>query len=756
MNPSPRRPFPRRGSATLIALGMGFVLLIVIAGVRSFSSYRIQNTITESRNLKALAIAEAGVSMAIAELANNSRFKTHKVNANLTWSTPEDTSKSLQNDTNFGFSLAAAAKGTYNGRLGDGEFKVRLGPIPYQDDPRTLNIDESKAFFLVESMGKIGDTIRVVKSVLQRRFPGREFLLYDGGFLSLVYGTPGMNNTNKFSTGHLYGHLGIEIGRILNSSHSPCTPGTNQELYDMNSIISGDGGIFLYNDIKAQFRARPGLPALDTTLKKNSTFPLNGTYTTPDGKKYGEYPKELLETTPEIDDPSGALKDRVKDKNAHVSLTPISPEFEAYKKEAQSQGTYIPLSACNEDYPLTAGWPSPGKVKILDFGTQLHNGNANVPTNGVIFSDGPLVIKGNPKKGVKIVSRKDIFVAGDFNQAGDPNATGGGGQNPQRYGFPQSYQDNAGKNEDYKDTAKALLKDDIDTSKFVHHQAATIIAHDRIVFDYRSPIDCFENELYPYMKYKIATQLKNATAAKMSVLQVSGNGGAQIDATTPASVSNSIASYFSDFPLEPADQTSLATEFSNAFDEDNPEYDNAKFEELCKKVWTKYRERYTTKKLDPNFGVYKLLKALRAEMQTTAGSITNLKPDKDDDFLFYPEMTTNGMFISCGKRNRTFYSGPDYNKAYDEIGSENTCAAAGIGIEHSQKGELLHRLYGSEIRLNLFDTVRITGDSYREPTRRKLYDESLPRLGNTGIDFATYRLLTWQDLRATPDEFTAF
>ncbi len=760
-----------RGSATLVALGLGIVLLIIIAGVRSFTSYRIQNTIIESRTLKALAIAEAGLAFAISELANNYTFVTHKVNANLTWAAEEPTSQTLKADSTFNFTVRSATKGTYSGTLGDGEYKVRCGPIPYKDDPRTLNIDESKAFFYVESMGKIGDTVRIVRAVVQRRFPGREFLMYDGGFLSIVYGTPGLDNVNKFSTGHLYGHLGIEIGRILNIRQSPCSPGTNQELYDMNSIISGDGGIFLYNDIKAQFRARPGLPALDTYLRKNADFPRNGTYVSEDARKNGSYPAELLETNPPIHDPDKVLADRVKDKSAHVSIPPKPLPFETYKGQATRGGIYLSSTDCNQDYPVTQGWPSSGgnklKVKILDFGTQLRQGNVTIPANfnGVIFSDGPLVIKGNPPREVKIVSRKDIFVAGDFNQAGDPNASGGSGQNPQRYGFPQNYAENAMKNEDYIDASRALLTDDHDTTKFQHHKPATIIAHDRIVFDYRSPIDCFENELYPYMKYKIAEKLKDESSARNSILKISGTGGIQTNAPTGAIVKNCIASYFEDFPLlDSGAETALADKFAQHRDTSGAIYNDTDFDNLCRSVWKKYVELYEAKKMERNspsdgkFGVYKLLKALRNEMRNGTAYNSPLKPDQSDDFLFYPEMTTNGMFISCGKRNREFYAGPDYIKLFDEIGSDETCVPTGVGLKHSDRGEMIHRLFGSEIRLELYQIQRITGGSYTEPTRRKLYDESLPRMTTEAgsLDYAAFRLLSWRDERVSPDAFNEF
>ena len=67
-------PSARRGSAIITAIGMGIVLFFIIAAVHTFSSYRMQTTIQESRRVKALALAEAGLELAIGELFRNASF----------------------------------------------------------------------------------------------------------------------------------------------------------------------------------------------------------------------------------------------------------------------------------------------------------------------------------------------------------------------------------------------------------------------------------------------------------------------------------------------------------------------------------------------------------------------------------------------------------------------------------------------------------------------------------------------------------
>ena len=138
---------------------------------------------------------------------------------------------------------------------------------------------------------------------------------------------------------------------------------------------------------------------------------------------------------------------------------------------------------------VTKGYGSSVNAVYLDFGSgnsKIRKGNvSNFPSNGIFYSDKDIVIKGNPPKDVSIVSEKNIFVAGDFNQ----NGTGDG---KQKYCYPQDYP--SGKNaltaDDYIDSYKEDFKNDIDSSGNKIHVAATIVAKERIVFDHRSAVDC--------------------------------------------------------------------------------------------------------------------------------------------------------------------------------------------------------------------------------------------------------------------------
>ena len=759
----------RKGSAIITAIGMGIVLMVIIAAVHTFSSYRMQTTIQESRRVKALALAEAGLELAIGELFNNSGFVTHKLSNDFKWLGAEARKTTLKDVPAHGFKIDASNSGTICGALGDGKFRVKVGWIPYKDDPKTKNLDESLSYVRIESLGIYDTTVRRVDAVINRRFPAREFLMYDGGFLSMVFGQTNKSNKNVFSTGHLYGHKGIEIGRILMSKHVPATPGTTQELDDMNAIISGAGGIFIYSPIKAKFRERRGVNALTTELPTNTTFPTNGTYDNPADIPYGAYPKEIEGTTPAFPD---NLKPWIKDKHSGMSIPPREPPFEQYKAEAKSgKGLYIAAndgSAVSVKYRMPSGWTKNGAnsldVAYLDFGSNIRESKVNVPENGVIYSEKDIVIKGNPPKDVSIVSAQNVFVAGDFNQRGDRTTVDG------YYGFPQDYDSlkNALTANDYSETVKALFRDDVNKTAFKNHVAATVVARERIVYDYRSPVDCFENEIFPFMKYKLAEKISDESTAASNCLERNQSGVIEAKATVEEFEAD-LDSYFNEFPINDAAQNSLKTDLKQAYEDNSGKFDFKKFDDACLKVWGAYAKNYesdtagergavSTDARTTTYGVYQLLNKLRGKMGITDPN-SDVEPDavtdKAGDYLFFPEMTTNAMFISCGEQNNVFYAGPDVQKYYNKIGLNGS---KDYGINHSKTTHFLHRVYGSEMNMRLVPVHRITNHNYTPPTRRKIYDETLPKLGlaESKFELAGFIVISWKDTMATPEEFESF
>ena len=768
----------KKGSVILIALGMGVVLMLLIGGIFTFSSSRTQTTIQISQNAKALALAEAGLEFAINELYHNYGFETHKVSKDLKWLSTQKNKTTIKDNSSYNLSLTNSSNGTYGGTLGDGEFKVRIGKIPYKDNKDTPNINESESYLFTEAIGRYKSTVRKITAVINRRFPAREFLLYDGGILSLVYGEPGKNNTNIFSTGHLYGDKGVEIGPILMSRHSPRAKGTKQELDDMEAIISGQGGIYFYDNVKVKFRNQ----STSTIVNKNANFPTNGTYANPASESFGALPQELIENRPTI---PTELKQWLVDKEGGISLAAGRPQWENLEASAKtSGGIFLNDSDCNETYPVTRGWPGPGKksikVKVLDFGNNIHQSKVNLPPNfnGTIFAEGNLVIKGNPPQDIAIAAKGNIFVAGDFNQGGDPNRI------DEFYGLPQDYKSggNALKSANYSSNIQERLKNDADATPgtFKNHVAAKVYAKKRVVFDYRSPIDCFENEIFPYMKYELAKAISDDATAKANCLEHNQAGKIKTSATTEEEFKTKLGTFFATFPvMDSAKKDELIDNLTKEYKNKSGEFNFHDFDALSKDVWKGYTDTYEANKLKlvsgapksgkfmvGQHGVYQLLNSLRAEMGVKNNGFDiaeeNDIKDKPGDYLYYPEMTTNGMFTSEAILNNEFYAGPDYIKIYNEMGKSTLCYdnGNGIGIVHSRMSHMIHRLYGSEINLRTNDKeIQILKPGhYTPPTRRKIYDTSLPRLGvkNSKFEIASYLILSWKDYKSSVEEFDNF
>ena len=771
----------KKGSAIITAIGLSTILLFIIMAVHSFTSYRTQTVIQESKKVKALGLAEAGLELALSELRNCSNFETHKVKLvekNLEWSDAQDRENTIEANSDYKFTVDSGTFGTISGTLGDGEYKVRVGNIPYKDDETTKTIDESKSYVRIESMGIYDKTVRKIIAVVNRRYPYREFLMYDGGVLSLIYGQTTGGNTNVFATGHLYGHEGIELGQISMRAHGSTgsSNGTKQKLNDISAILSGAGGIFFYSPIEANFKNRSG-SELNTTITQNTTYPTNGTYSSPEAEKFGEMCKELQGTTPAI---APELNSWIKDKNSGISIPPTSPSFEQYKQSAKSKGKYYAANDSSSEsckYHIHSSWTKDGKSELdvvyLDFGSNIRESKVDVPENGIIYSEKDVVIKGNPRKDLTIVSEKNVFVAGDFNQAGNYDSSTRSGEISHRYGFPQNYDSNTNAltANDYCQDAKDLFRNDATSTGFKHHVSATVIGKERVVYDHRSPVDCCENEIVPYLKYELAKAISIDPSKADDCLSPNTVQNVTITASsTIEGFNESIASFTKDYAIgennSKADE--LKEKLKSAYEENNGSFNYDALDKMTMDVWQAYVDDFNSdvkgkpsaSGMETSQGVYQLLFNLRKKM----GSSNNVGPlnpsnikDTAGDYLYYPEMTTNGMFVSCGKQGNLTYCGPDVERYYDEIGRSQLTSSY-VADWYSMLG-LVHRVYGSETFMRLYDVhqLDLTKNNYVPPTRRKIYDDTLPMsAGNSNLEFTGFVVLSWQELSASEEEFNAF
>jgi hypothetical protein len=793
-----RRLFSK-GSAIVAALGFAIVLLMIVAGIQTFSSQRIRATTKETSNLKALAVAEAGLHLVLNELRANGSFRTHTTKDDGTWDTPQARPKPSIDPTapdcsTHGFTVEDTENGTYIGTLGQGNFRVRCGALKLQDDLNTETVDESQSYFKVEALGKVGKTFRRVVGLLEKKFLGREFLMFDGEFLSTVYGLTDTNNdTNVFTTGHLYGHKGVEIGRITRSGGGGASAGTKSEFRNISEIRSGTGGIFIYTPTVLQFRNKDGT-FLEKTVK-TMDFPTSPTFQAGESHSKGDIPKQLVDykdsTSYQVDDDLKPFLHDSKSGTAPISTGDIA--WSSYKEKAGADGTVSTYVS----YPLSAGVPNctggagSDQVVIIDFGNEVTGRpEQGVPaaTSGVIYCAKSLVLRGNPKRDLIIVAEGNIYMAGDFNQRGDPamgykqfdsisNAW-------DMYGLLQKYKDHPYNDLGWQyhpdpEFSKPSERLSADANRVIHRNIS-IYARQRMIYDYRNGVHLFENEVFPYLKYLVARLIcrSNSDAAK-NVLQV-----APLRRTIDFDTTSTSTDPAEDtFEKALKAQFTSDTTFSDSFIEQGYpilESTDSFFAE-AKGVFASAKSAATDGRMTAE-DLHKITVALMTAIRTACAADHNagfrklatkvrelaLKDTKKEfgpggmmhrtNYLFFPEMTLNAMFFSGAKRNATFYLGPDVQKNFDEIGNKDNLLFDGE-VESGQKLDFIQRVYGSEVRLSVTDVQKITAD-YEPGLRRKVYDSSLPKLKvddpTWESEIAAYRFVTWRDYSATEDEFTNF
>jgi hypothetical protein len=742
----------RKGSSIVLALALGIVLLILIGGLRQFSSHRIQSSIREWNSLKAISMAEAGISMLFTQLSQNLSFATHQVTNDLKWGSGISFTVVSLNGPISVANSSGNLTGSISGSPGD--FQVRCGLIPYPDDPDTKNIDESKGYLLVESIGTVFNTSRIIRAVINRRFPAKECLLYDGDVLSVVYGDDSSSGEyNNFASGNFYGHNGVEISQVKIPG-----AGTNQRFNDVDKIISGKGGIVFESEVKITPRSTNAMVTMAPSSGWESASWDSMTYDSQivPGKNQGQYPKEFLDAAPQIQKEHSSF---LRDKHNPTVMTP----------------SFLPISYFRS---LSGGCPGANaqiqnlggtevSMKLINFGTKLNPKNADPPGNGIIYSDDDIAIMGNPSRSVTIVSAKNVYVVGDFNQAESSSPE-------HKFGFPQNYRVHA-KNFGDQDF-------DYNSPKVTdaNYQLARVYAGERVIFNYYDLKRCFANEIYPFLRYRLAAEIADDPSgdpAFASFLKVGGNEQVEKfheenvnmppDQTTDPDTgveTPSDAEYEEQVEaaqaeaLEQAkekilekiktflttncgvDWANYETDMKNKVQEESSgseskvkvslKLDNTtalKMDDFTKKVW----EEMAADKLAVVF----------EELRTKYTEVANSGGDKTDDYLFYPELTTTGMFVSFAKRNTSFKPGPEFNKHFDEVG--NTVPMLSF----------VHRMYGSEswFRVNDVDHVSTT---YNPPIRKKIYDKSLPTKwddSGTGkmLDIPTYSILTWKEFSSS-------
>jgi len=215
-----------------------------------------------------------------------------------------------------------------------------------------------------------------------------------------------------------------------------------------------------------------------------------------------------------------------------------------YKNLAKNGGIYIPAPGGNFGEANTGKFefknPYPGadvaNLRYVDFGASISETAKTDPArgklicfagmeretnikdgailakfkdpgfNGVIFSEVPLRIRGNPPRDMVIASDKDIYICGDFNQTTDVM------QNYKDDKFLE-YTANPLTGIDYWQDDTTWRKANLDKNAGVYRQRVTIFSNAKIWYDYTRPDMVFENELMPYIEWKLSAAIARQVSA---------------------------------------------------------------------------------------------------------------------------------------------------------------------------------------------------------------------------------------------------
>lgn len=490
---------------------MPIVLLAVMmlgAFALYFHQYRqtqIQMSSTVGKFFNALCVAEAGVAVAVTEMATNFEWKTHASGG-----APGDTQFSgpIKHDNAVSgggvLSGLSGTVGTYSGRVGPlGEFKVRVGLEQVAgDNPATKTANEQYMFYRIESIGKYGDTYQKVTAVLKKRILSEEFLLFDNDFLDMVLGVgSSAEGDNVFSVGSLYGKRYVYLGTI--ESNKP-----KLSFRDVSNISTA-GELYVW-DSYVTLNEKPLDPNRNSSTRD---FKLNNAGAlvplSSGGSFYGDF---VVPGKPNDDFAKNAM-DILKDGDNGGKLEVLNFEeiFPNFAARAASSGLVIQKGASGigrADPNFENPYPTVGKPKDLlhlDFG-DLGDGDpvlgAAIPSsfNGIVYATVPLRIRGCPDRDMVIVSDEDIYICGDFNQS--PKVL-------------QSYKDeNLIDYEANPLTGKGYFAEDKEyrvnnpTEKCgLYRNRCKIISKGKVWYDYTRPDYVYRNELKPLIEFELSKLL---------------------------------------------------------------------------------------------------------------------------------------------------------------------------------------------------------------------------------------------------------
>lgn len=517
-----------------------FAAIIVVGFLYAFHQYRVSQ-ITQVDEIAsfyaASCVAEAGISCAVAELRSNSvSWKTHNVKlagGQAVWDTPLAHTNMIQPAGVL--ASFTGANGTVTGSFGLlGEFKVRCGLAPVPDNPDTKAVNEAQMYYKIDSIGKYNDIYVKVSCVVEARNLS-EFLVYDGDFLDMTLGVANSivpDATNNYKIGTLYGKRFVFLGSV--------NGGPKLEFKDVSDIMTGTTGEIYTFDPKVSVNNTQ----LDRT--RNSSKALIAPQQGGDVRDVSQL-KRANTWNANFDTVNGVLKDS-KHGGRDMPVITSANFVKKYKGLAKNGGIYIAapgneLGVSNADPNNIFAFDNPYKVRdgqpvdlanmrYVDFGSSINEqakNDVNNPAynlqffpgmeresnikdvnvqnklksntfNGVIYSEVPLRIRGNPPRDMVIASNKDIYICGDLNQATDVM------QNYVDDSF-FDYQPNPMTGVKYLDEDSNFRTANSTLNKGLYRHRVTVFSNAKIWYDYTRPDMVFENELKPLIEWELCTKL---------------------------------------------------------------------------------------------------------------------------------------------------------------------------------------------------------------------------------------------------------
>ncbi|MGM0607478.1 MAG: hypothetical protein ACQESP_03560 [Candidatus Muiribacteriota bacterium] len=539
----------KRGLAYLYVVFIALVIFNLIVVVQMFQDQQAFIVDYESEAYITYLVAEAGLNAAVHEINTNFEWGTHdtaevQADGTFNFTTPRsDISNYIEGNDRF--EINEPGTGEYTGKMKimdsdnfDAEFKVKSARIRSGDNPLTTTVDESNIFNMVQVVSKFNDTYRKIEAIIQIAYANK-YILYDGKYQLLAFGVgSGSQEEIVLADGEIYGKEQVLLGTQKNSAGSEGPP---LHLSNNPSISTGTNGLI-------------AMAPSDKERVSVTRNTLNGVAIGSDYTKINTKIKEVeSDSAADEEQEQEILKGENKFgnlfKDRYTGGRDYDIDYEGLKNyykalalgNMEGQGTGIYIEESNSDiywqhYPIpyearykTLGGPDDSEFQVMkvDFGEMVMEAALNLSNsddfgpsddnklpfsppgdfNGVIYSEVPLVIWGNPDRDMMIYSEKDIFIAGDFNQRQVTGTMTVAGENPEP--VKQNYQSKSLL--EYEEMEDYITGNEnwrtMNPGHGAYWQNIDIISETRVWIDYTDPRKFSRNEIIPFIHYEIYREL---------------------------------------------------------------------------------------------------------------------------------------------------------------------------------------------------------------------------------------------------------